>query len=76
MDDNKISKSDMLAEAIFDEELGKWTVIVETDGEKVPVGSSQGEFFEICKWDSKEETEEWIKSKFPQMILKSVYESV
>lgn len=71
-----MSKDELLAEAVFDEELEKWTAIVEYDGEKIPVGSSEGEFFKICKWDSKEETEEWIKSKFPQMILKSVYEKI
>lgn len=76
MEDNKILEPDKLAEAIFDEKLGKWIVMVETDGEKIPVGSSHGIFFEICKWDSKENAEDWIKSNYPKVILKSVYESV
>lgn len=55
----------MKATPKFDEEFGKWTVEVELDdGEIIPVGQTINKeigLFDIVKWNTKEEAEEWIK---------------
>ncbi|GAA0081339.1 hypothetical protein [Clostridium sp. CTA-6] len=57
----------MKATPKFNEEFGKWVIDIETeDGEVIPVGHTIEEFiglFKICKWDNKEQAEEWLKAR-------------
>ncbi|ACA57458.1 hypothetical protein FDC45_17790 [Clostridium botulinum] len=57
----------MKATVKFDKESQKWVIDVETeDREVIPVGHTIEEsigLFKICKWDSKEQAEEWIKAR-------------
>lgn len=57
----------MKAILIFAMDIEKWVIDVETDdGQKIPVGKTINEeigLFEISKWDTKQDAEEWVKSK-------------
>ncbi|EHN17055.1 hypothetical protein [Clostridium sporogenes] len=57
----------------FDEEFRKWVIDIKTDdGEIIPVGrtiNKEIELFQISKWDSKEQAEEWIKARPAILVL-------
>jgi len=57
----------------FDREFKKWVIDVKTDdGEIIPVGriiNKEIELFEISKWDSKEQAEEWVKARPSILVL-------
>lgn len=61
----------MKATPKFNKELQKWVIDIETeDGEILPVGRTIDDkmgLYEVSKWDSKEQAEEWIKAK-PQVL--------
>lgn len=57
----------MKAILIFAMDIEKWVIDVETDdGQKIPVGKTINEeigLFEISKWNTRSEAEDWVKSK-------------
>ncbi|KOM97248.1 hypothetical protein ACP49_09255 [Clostridium botulinum] len=63
----------MKATPKFNKEFGKWVIDIETeDGEIIPVGKTINEeinLWEISKWDSKEQAEEWIKARPKILVL-------
>ncbi|ACO87078.1 hypothetical protein [Clostridium botulinum] len=63
----------MKATPKFDKESDKWVIDIETeDGEVIPVGHTIEEsigLFEICKWDSEEQAEEWIKARSEKFYI-------
>ncbi|EKN40694.1 hypothetical protein [Clostridium botulinum] len=63
----------MKATPKFNKEFGKWVIDIETeDGEIIPVGKTINEeinLWEISKWDSKEQAEEWIKARPAILVL-------
>ncbi|MCC5441011.1 hypothetical protein AL714_13310 [Clostridium botulinum] len=64
----------MKATPKFDKEFEKWVIDIETeDGEIIPVGKTINDkigLFEISKWDTKEQAEEWVQAKSKILILK------
>ncbi|WP_085829051.1 hypothetical protein [Clostridium massiliodielmoense] len=63
----------------FDRESQKWVIDIETEeGEIIPVGKTIDDkigLYEVCKWDSKEEAEEWVKAK-PKVLILAVEREV
>ncbi|MBE1305873.1 hypothetical protein G4W71_17860 [Clostridium botulinum] len=63
----------MKATPKFNKEFGKWVIDIETeDGEIIPVGKTINEeinLWEISKWDTKEQAEEWIKVRPKKLAL-------
>ncbi|HDK7314610.1 TPA: hypothetical protein PTV97_003771 [Clostridium botulinum] len=63
----------MKATPKFDKEFEKWVIDIETeDGEVIPVGKTINErinLWEVSKWDSKEQAEEWIKARPKILVL-------
>lgn len=56
----------MLATTVYDEKLKSWIVYVDVEGELLPVGRTINgglELFVYCKFNTKEEAIDWIKSK-------------
>lgn len=60
----------MLATTVYDEELKSWIIYVNSEGDILPVGTVINEdlgLFEYCKFNTKEEAMDWIKSKPDKM---------
>ncbi|KEI95122.1 hypothetical protein N496_19405 (plasmid) [Clostridium botulinum A2B3 87] len=64
----------MKATPKFDKKFEKWVIDIETeDREIIPVGKTINDkigLFEISKWDTKEQAEEWVQAKSKILILK------
>lgn len=59
-----MSKEILLAEVKFDEELEKWVIEVEKDGEKLLLGHTVGELFmEYEKFNSRQEAINYLRGK-------------
>lgn len=59
-----MSNEKLLALPTYNEELEKWIIEVEVDGEVMPVGRTidkELEIFKVCEYDSIKEAEAWIK---------------